>query len=379
MPQPTISRSTTRNIGLDQLATMLQDQSTRKLDVIAGAGAIRAAGGHLVLDGTEPQLGPDGVTMTTGSYAVNDVANSGLADKLGIPTAYLRRLHTEHTDLYDENINGWLARTDRRFLVRVLRDESGSGLVRAFLSDRYSRIDNLDVLMAALDGIRRSGVPVQVDGADLTDRRMFVRVYSPAVQAMAPQLLANYRSPFDGRPGSDLPTVWGGFLITNSETGCGAFSIVPRLVVQVCRNGMVMNHSALRRTHLGARHADDGVIAWSDETNTKALELITARTRDAVAAYLDPDYVTRMLRDLQADAGKPITDPDTTIKIVGQKLRLSDNEQRSILAHFVAGADPTAGGILHAMTSVAQTLDDADAAYDMESVAVQAMRIAATA
>jgi hypothetical protein len=96
--------------------------------------------------------------------------------------------------------------------------------------------------MAALDGIRQTGVPVTVDGCDVTDRRMHLRLYSPAVQAMAPHLLANYRSPFDGRAGADLPVVWGGFLITNSETGCGAFTITPRLMVQVCRNGLVIDH-----------------------------------------------------------------------------------------------------------------------------------------
>ena len=379
MSRPIVARSATRNMDLDQLAGVLREQSARRLDVIAGAGAICAVGGQLVLDGTEPQLGPEGVTMTAGSYRINDVANTGLADKLGIPTAYLRRLRTDHTDLFDRNVNGWLERTDRRFLIRVLHDDDDTGgVVRAFLSDRYSRIDNADVLMAALDGIRLSGVAVTVDGCDLTDRRMHLRIYSPQVQAMAPHLLANYRSPFDGRRGADLPVVWGGFLISNSETGCGAFTIAPRLLVQVCRNGLVIEQSALRRTHLGARHAEDGVIAWSEETNAKTLDLITSRTRDAVTAYLDTDFVTRMLRELEADANRPITDPDTTIKLVAQRLRYSDDQQRSILAHFIAGADLSAGGVMHAVTSVAQTLPDGDAAHDLETSAVPAMRLAAT-
>jgi hypothetical protein len=33
-------------------------------------------------------------------------------------------------------------------------------------------MDNLDVLMTTLDGIRQAGIPVQVDCCDLTDRRM---------------------------------------------------------------------------------------------------------------------------------------------------------------------------------------------------------------
>ncbi len=368
-----------RNLQLDQLAGRLKDQSARALDVIAGTGAIRAESGRLILDGTEPALRPDGVTMTTGTYAVSDVADGQLADKLGIPLAYLRRMHADATDLYDANIRGWLARTDRRFLIRVLRGGSGSGVVRAVLSDKYARIDHLDVLMAALDGIRDSGVPVVIDGADLSERRMSVRVYSTDVQAMAPQLLAGYRSPFDGRPGTDLPVVWGGFLITNSETGFGAFTIAPRLHVQVCRNGLVMNASAMRRTRLGSRHdTEGGVITWSGATIAKTLELITSRTRDAVAAYLDTDYVTRMIRELETVSGTPVTDPDTTVSIIASKLKFTDDQQRAILAHFAAGGALSAGGILHAVTSVAQTLDDADAAHDLESAAIPAMHLAAS-
>ncbi len=43
-----------------------------------------------------------------------------LADKLGIPLPDLHRMHADAVDLYDANVNGWLARTDRRFLIRVL-------------------------------------------------------------------------------------------------------------------------------------------------------------------------------------------------------------------------------------------------------------------
>ncbi|MEV6965187.1 DUF932 domain-containing protein [Hamadaea sp. NPDC051192] len=371
------AESVGRNIPLDQLMKLLQDQSTRKLDVIAGSASLRAIGGNLVLDGTEPSLGPDGVTMTSGTYAPNDLCRTGLADKLGIPSAYLRKLAGEHVDLFDDNVNGWLQRTDRRFLVRVVRDDAGGGVARAFLSDRYSRIDNLDVLMAALDGVRETGLPVQLDGCDLTDKRMYLRVYAPQVAAMAPALLDRYRSPFTGEAGRDLPVVWAGFMISNSETGCGAFTLAPRLMVQVCRNGLVVNASKLRRSHIGGRHEDDGVVAWSQATTTKTLELITSRTRDAVAAYLDEDFVFRMVRDLEQAAGKPVIDPDTTIKIVGRRLRFSDDQQRDILAHFIKGGDLSAGGVLHAVTSVAQTVSDADTAYEMESAGVQAMHIAA--
>lgn len=69
--------------------------------------------------------------------------------------------------------------------------------------------------------------------------------------------------------------------------------------------------------------------------------------------------------------------PHATIKTIATKLCNSDEQAKDILAHFITGADLSAGGILHAVTSVAQTLPDADAVHDLESTAIQAMRLAA--
>jgi hypothetical protein len=277
----------TRNATLADLAVVLRDQQARKADIVAPAGAARADGGRLAVDGSAPQIGPDGVTLTAGSYLPTEGCDQGIADKLGIPVAYLRRMRADRPDLYDTNVNGWLASDGRRFLIRCLRGGDGGGVARAFLSDGYKIIDNLDVLLAALDGIRASGLPVEVDGCDLTDRRMYVRVVCEQVAVLAPALLAGYRSPFTGAAGADNPVVFAGFVIFNSETGCGAFTLTPRLVVQVCRNGMTITRDAVRAVHLGER-LDEGPVSWSGNTQDKTLALITARTTDAVATFLDP-------------------------------------------------------------------------------------------
>ncbi len=192
-----------RNVTLGDLAMMLRDQQARKVDIVAPAGTIRAACGHLVIDGTDPVLGDDGVTMTTGTYAPTEVCDQGLTDKLGIPAQYLRRMREQRPELYDANVNGWLAGDPRKFLIRCLRPATGTslGAARAFLSDGYKRIDNLDVLLAALDGVRAAGVRAEVDGCDLTERKMYARVVCEQVRALAPALLAGYHSPFRRRRG----------------------------------------------------------------------------------------------------------------------------------------------------------------------------------
>jgi hypothetical protein len=102
-----------RNATLADLAALLRDQQARKLDIVAPATAIRARGGQLVVAETAPELGPDGVTMTSGAYTPTDVCDQGIADKPGIPSAYLRRMRAQKPDLYDANVNGWLDGDDR--------------------------------------------------------------------------------------------------------------------------------------------------------------------------------------------------------------------------------------------------------------------------
>jgi hypothetical protein len=205
---------------------------------------------------------------------------------------------------------------------------------------------------------------------------MYVRVVCDQVRALAPALLAGYRSPFTGASGADNPVVSAGFLITNSETGCGAFTLTPRLVVQVCRNGLTITRDAIRAVHLGER-LDEGVVTWSGNTLDKTLALITAKTSDAVATFLDRGYLDRALRGIERDAGRPLADPQDTIRTVSQRLRFTDTQQADILAHFIRGGDVTAGGVMHAVTSVAQTIPDADTACDMESLALRALELAA--
>ena len=205
---------------------------------------------------------------------------------------------------------------------------------------------------------------------------MYVRVVCEQVAALAPALLADYRSPFTGASGADNPVVFAGFVISNSETGCGAFSLTPRLVVQVCRNGLTITKDAIRAVHLGER-LDEGVVTWSGNTLDKTLALITARTTDAVTTFLEPGYVDRVVRNVTAQAGHPVADPQQAVATVSARLRFTDAQQTDILAHFIRGGDLTAGGILHAVTSAAQTQPDADSASEMEAAGLRALEIAA--
>lgn len=401
-------QTTVRNADLTDLRKLLVEQHARKVDIVAPATKFKAEDGDIVVSGLDPILEDDGVTDANGAYRPTAIFDEGVADKLKIPLSYIRRLREERPDLYDANVNGWLhgrkplvrqmRATDseghgngltqpvvirdaipadqRSFLLRTFRGDGGEpGIARALLSDRYAVTDHLDVLMAALDGVRQAGAPVEIQGADLTDRRMYVRIVAPSIQALAPVLLERYRSPFTGATGADNPVVFAGFELSNSETGDGAFSITPRIVVEVCSNGYKITKDALRAVHLGGR-MDESVIRWSEDTQQRNIQLVTAKARDAVRTFLDVGYMQRVIRELEEKAGKPFENPQDNLKVLGKKLQYDEATQDAIFAMFVKGGDLTAGGVMHAVTAAARDMVDADKAAELESSAVRALEFA---
>lgn len=421
-------QTTTRNATLDDLVPFLQTEQELKHDVNVDASAITSVGGVLNIAGAGFGAEIEGFTGETGKFLPTAIMDGQIAEKLGIPVAYLRKLRDgknekgkvitpPRIDLYDQNVNGWLQGQDgypvdrdsefayaqspadqRNFLVRTFKDpQGGVGIGRALLSDRFGIYDHLDMLMALLAGVREfeqaSGTKVNVTGADLSERRMIVRMDAPGLTVRAAELLNGYRSPFgdrggeygthgtygvtareEGRQVGDI--VSGGLVATNSETGGGAWQIVPRFTVLTCTNGMTITKDAMRSIHLGSK-LEEGVVQWTEETQRKNIELITAKTRDAVTTFLTPEYMDKVIDAITEKATKPVEDPAKTVEVVSKAMHYTEDEQALILNHFIRGAQTTCGGILQAITSAAQLVEDGDRAFDLEASAIQAMELAA--
>jgi hypothetical protein len=387
-----------RNEGLEALAKMLQEQHAMKHDVIVSAAALRSQAGRIVVEGDEPILSLEGVTAGPGVYDPTEIAVEGFAEKLGITPGYLKKLHSQRVDLFDANVNGWLqgrkqaGRIEhgefvekwdavpgdpRSFLLRTFRPENGDpGIARALLSDKYQAFDNLDVLMSVLEGVRESGAKTEVRGCDLTDRRMYVRIAAPEVAALAPVLLKGYRSPFTGDTAEENPLVFAGFVASNSEVGDGAWSITPRLEIQVCSNGMTISKDAMRGVHIGGKKSE-GIVQWSGDTLKKELDVIRSKCRDMVSHFLNVDYVTKQIELLEEKADKPVSQPEKTVTAVGKQLSFSQDQISGVLEHFIKGGQLTAGGVMQAVTSYAQVIGSADTAAQFEAAGVRALELAA--
>jgi hypothetical protein len=378
-----------------------------KYDVVTAASNLRYDDGNLIIADGATEITDDGITLRNAVLRPTAGAEGDLATKLGVPVQYLRGLRESALDslvpdpafggttsgglLLDVTANSHFQVAEGKVLVRAfLADGAHEGIFRAYLSDRFSMIDNYDVLLAALDGIRQVGVNVEVTGCDLTDRQMRVKVACPEVMVHAPRLLAGYRNPHPdggipptgrmlGAPGHEQvnDVVFAGFVLSNGETGGAAFSITPRLEVLVCRNGLTVKKDAMRQVHLGGR-LDEGTVRWSEDTQRKSVELITAKARDAVTSFLDVDYVAAQVEAITAKAEGRIVEPSATIERIGKRFGFSQAEQDGILSMFIAGGQPTTGGMLQAVTAYAQHVDDGDRAADLEDSALDVLDFVAS-
>ena len=381
-----------RNAELPDLVEMLQKQHDLRYDAVVSSNNMRFQGGKLIIAGGATRITDTGVAFDNAILNPTPIFDEGAAGRFNIPMRYMNILRNrvatdvEQGDpkyvptIYDENLNSWLdADPSRTHLVRAFRtdDPDEVGVARALLSDKYKTIDNYDVLMATLDGVKEAGVEINIDGVDLSDKRMSLRLTCPTVAEYAPDVLQRYRDPRSGNSGKDNPIIHAGLVIKNSETGNGAFNIVPRLVVQVCSNGLQMTQDAMRAVHLGGK-LDEGVVRWSDDTQRRELELITSKTKDAVSSFLDVNYMKLKLTELRALADIDVPNPVRVIDRVAKKVHWSEKEKENILSHFIKGADQSALGVAQAVTSVAQSVKNVDRQDELETSALTAASFVAT-
>ena len=334
-----------RNATLPDLVTLLRQQHAAKLDVVVPAAGIRVRrrlSGRSTAPATPSSARTASPRRPAGSPDRRP-AMPAIADKLGIPAAYLRRLRAEHLGLYDANVNGWLEHAARPAAARPrLCAAPTAGRTGSRGRCCRSGTGSWTTSTCCWPSWTASAAPARTSRCarcDLTERRMYVQIASQSVAAR-PDAAGGYVSPFTGARGADNPLVFAGFVLSNSETGHGSFSITPRLIVQVCANGYTITKDAMREVHLGGR-LGEGVVHWSADTQRAAVDLIARQATDATATFLTSDYLTPQPPGHRGPRRHSRSeDARGTIHYVGSQLRFTEDQQNTILDHYI-GAGQT--------------------------------------
>ncbi len=320
-----------------ELAIELERQSKAKADYIADTRVLA------MTDAAELAINNDSHEELT----ITDHAHTQIAARLDIPAKYYNRMRIEAPHLLAANVNEWFQSKPERRMVRTL-----DGLVRAFLSDRYRRLDNFDLAEAALPILSEMGQSIEIVSSELTGSRMYIKAI-------------NRRLKMEVKKGD---VVQAGVCITNSEVGLGSLKVEPLIYRLICLNGVIAQDFATKKYHVG-RVADEGEAyeLYSDETLKADDKAFYLKVQDTVRAAVDVAKFGQIVNRMQAATEQKIEgNPVAAVSVLSEKFGYSSEENSSILTHLIQGGDLTAYGLMNAVTRTSQDLNNYDRATDFE-------------
>lgn len=275
---------------------------------------------------------PDGSAV---GGRVRDHAHGQIADRLGIPKRYYDRMRTDAPELLDRNVSHWFRSKPEKRLIRMVEGE-----VRAFLSDRYRRLDNIDLMQHAIVPLLSNPAygNLEYHVAALTDERLYIRALLPQTQPIV--------------VGDEVQR---GIEIRNSEVGSGALVVAPFVWRLVCLNGLVVKDRGMRRYHVGRQQEEEAYAIYRDDTLAADDAAFFLKVRDAAAAALSEVTFDAIVAEMRAAAtGQEIESPVAATETLVQKFSLTETEGARVLRELATGGDLTRWGAVNALTATAK-------------------------
>lgn len=285
---------------------------------------------------------------------IQQTAHRQIGDYLGIHRKYYDRMLGEDVELLTYNVNRWFQRTPEQRMLRTI-----DGHARAFLSNRYRRIDNLDIATVTLPIIGEMK-DAYYESCELTENYMYIKV-------------VNRRLTAEVVPGD---VVQGGVIIRNSETGQGSVCVQPLIYRLVCSNGMVVNDAKTRRTHLGrVNSTEEDFLIYSQETLDADDKAFILKLQDTVRAAVDEAKFATVLDKMRQSTQFKLntTDIPSVVKLASSSFKITESESAGVLQHLIEGGDLTLYGLANAVTRYSQDVEDYDRASKLEEIGYSVM------
>jgi len=324
-----------------QLANELERQRQARKDYIADTRSLYV----------ETDQGKSRLTINLDdnaeTFVLNELAHKQLAERLQIPQKYYNKMRFEYSSLLDDNINSWLEKSPERRMIRTL-----DGNVRAFLSDRYRRLDNLELADAVFPIIQEMKA-AEIVSSEVTETHMYIKIINKKLKAEV-----------------DVgDVVQAGLVISNSEVGLGSLKVEPLIFRLVCKNGLIVKDYAQKRYHVGKQidNDDSAYEIFSDETLAQDDRAFFMKVQDTVRVAIDEVKFNLSVEKLRATMNESTgPDPVKTVEVLADRYVLNQSERGSILRHFIIGADNSKYGLINAVTRASQDVEDYSRATELE-------------
>ena len=334
--------------SLQEVMLELDRQNKAKKDYIGSAQALR-----LYEDGQTFEIGSMGKAR---QFGTTRLFHRQVASALGIPAKYYDLMQSRKPELLAQNVNAWFGDRENSYMIRTM-DYGAGRMARALLSDRYRRIDNMEIASAVLPLFAGSD-QYEVVSSEVTENRLYLKI-------------VNRRLEMAVVPGD---IVQAGVMISNSEVGLGSVSVQPLVYRLVCTNGMVVNDMGERKNHVGraAKAVDDSFHIYSDETMEAEDKAFLLKLRDVTMAAIEESRFAQVVGRLKEAAGIPITGKVTeVVELTARTYGINSDEQDSVLQHLIAGGDLSQYGLSNAITRASQDVESYDRANTLEGIGWQ--------
>lgn len=297
---------------------------------------------------------------SVGGGLVKEYAHGQISDRLKIPKKYYDRMRTDAPELLDTNVQHWFQSEPEPRMVRML-----DGKVRAILSNRYRRLDNVDLMnKAILPELAKFGDDLKFHIASLTDDRLYIRAVLPGLSAEIRHEPGNHTFLPNG---GDV--VQAGVQIRNSEVGNGKLEVAPFIWRLVCLNGLVRADMSLGKYHVGRETEEAAYAIYRDDTIQADDKAFWMKVRDAVGAALSDVTFGQIVAQMQeAATGERIADPVSVTQRLAKTEALTDDEGADILRFLVEGGDLSQWGVVNAVTAAAKSADSFERQAELEAL-----------
>lgn len=329
-------------LTIQQMAQELLRQSKAKQDYLVNTGSLSLS---VTSDAPQLRVTENGLDKIA-PLDIRQTAHRQLGTYLGIPQKYYELMRTDAPELLAYNANYWFSQKNELRTLRTM-----DGCARAFLSNRYRRIDNLDIASVTLPVIGE--LPeARFVSTQITDDFMYIKVVNPRLQA-------------DVVPGD---VVQAGVIISNSETGLGSVTIQPLIYRLVCSNGMVINDAKTRRNHVGrAATSEEDFSIYSSETLLADDHAFVLKIKDTVRAAISEARFAQVVSRMResTEAMLDTKQLPAIVKLASSSFGITEDESNGVLEHLITGGDFSLYGLANAVTRFSQ---DVESYYDIAAI-----------
>lgn len=337
-------------IPIQELARRVQETGRVTRDYIADTNCVR-----MQADGDRLQI--DGGKIEGMNLEITPTCHRQIGERVGIPAKYYDRCRSASPSLLAQNVNHWLHTETSKRMIRTLDFEQP--IARAFLSERYRPLDNIDLINELLPLISDRGAEVR--SCQLTESHLYLHASFPSIE----------------REIKRGDVVRSGVVIRNSEVGLSSLKVQPWIERLVCMNGMVVADSGVRKYHVG-RNFSNGDLAYelmSTDTKKQTDKAFWMQVQDVVKSIIEQTKFDAIIDNYAKLANIEVESPDTAVEITRNNFGVTEDEGQTMLQHLCEGGDYSVWGVANSVTRLAHNADSYDRSVELEEIGGQIMEL----